>query len=242
MYNTASDNGSHKPKPALMPNCPFCGNYNTVVVAECKDRGSHYCAKGCGRWFTPVKVEPELTPNCPMCGQHDTVKVSEEPNRNHGSHFCGMRFPDMTTKGCGVWFTPVNENAKQADAALDAVIASKLLSNAYPCTVGDAQTQPVNPFQTLDYGFLQAMDEVGILGEAKYGNESMAAKFRRGDFRRTDRTTDTAMVTHGQDHFEEFFQQTPHDHFGTRKHQLAAAAFNAMMLYIFFMADCKREL
>jgi len=41
------------------------------------------------------------------------------------------------------------------------------------------------------------------------------------------------IANHSWNHFAEYLAGLPHDHFHTRKHQLAAVAFNAMMEFYF---------
>lgn len=43
-------------EPAVMPNCPVCGEHGSVFDSHIPERGSHFCAStsyGCGDWFTP---------------------------------------------------------------------------------------------------------------------------------------------------------------------------------------------
>jgi hypothetical protein len=84
-------------------------------------------------------------------------------------------------------------------------------------------------YRTLSAAFLKAMDDIGIYGEEKYGDQSIVAKFKRGDLSRSDRTKAREIGNHVNNHFQEYLDGVLHDKFKTRKHQLAAAAFNAMM-------------
>lgn len=147
-------------------------------------------------------------------------------------------------------FTSVTSNALAADATLDSlgnipgppapeldfVDCGKLTVNGPPV---ELSLQP--RYRTLNHEFLRLMDEIGIYGEEKYGEESIATKFKRGDFTRSHRTSDDQITDHAYNHLAEFDEGKPHDHFGTRKHQLAASAFNAMMKYIFFINECRKE-
>ena len=202
--------------------------------------------------------EQELMPNCPTCGQYETVGKSYAPYK--GSHFC-YNF----NGGCDKWFTPVNDNARRADETLDSLVdaavafpterSEELLSDIEPIAEeqqGEPEATPFDchcglastvlfPYRTLNPEFLRLMEEIGLYGAEKYGNESMDAKFKRGDFSRTERTTDKAITEHSINHLFDFDEGILHDHFGTRKHQLAASAFNSMMKYIFFINECKKE-
>ena len=119
-------------------------------------------------------------------------------------------------------------NAQMADATLDAVeYAKEWLDDKRERFSDVTKTTPT--YRTLSEAFLQLMDEIGSYGEEKYGEQSIAAKFRRGDFSRSDRTKAREIGNHVNNHFQEYLDGVLHDKFGTRKHQLAAAAFNAMM-------------
>jgi hypothetical protein len=84
--------------------------------------------------------------------------------------------------------------------------------------------------------FLEAMEDVGRYGEEKYRKNSFQSRAARGDTSRgplTGRTSSRAIKQHIEDHYQMHMDETPHDHFGTRRHQLAAVAFNAMMEFYF---------
>jgi len=84
-------------------------------------------------------------------------------------------------------------------------------------------------FPTLSYDFIECMGQIGDYGLQKYGDGSLAYKMKSGDFSRTSRTVRREIAKHANVHFEEYIDGILHDKFGTRKHQLAAAAFNPMM-------------
>lgn len=89
--------------------------------------------------------------------------------------------------------------------------------------------------------FLQAMDEIGRYGAEKYGENSFQARRKKGDASRyMPRVQSQELMTHASQHQNEYLSGTLHDHFKTRKHQLAAAAFNAMMEFHF--ANLKEEI
>lgn len=79
------------------------------------------------------------------------------------------------------------------------------------------------------------MNQIGEYGLDKYGDQSFEARSRRGDKSRGDlsRTTPEVIGEHAKAHFDMYLRGELHDKFGTRKHQLAAVAFNAMMEFYF---------
>ena len=83
--------------------------------------------------------------------------------------------------------------------------------------------------------FLEAMNDIGRYGHEKYGEFSFHHRATLGDTSRGDhpRTTPEAIARHARQHFEMHLARIPHDHFQTRRHQLAAVAFNAMMEFYF---------
>ena len=89
--------------------------------------------------------------------------------------------------------------------------------------------------------FLEAMADIGRYGFEKYGDQSFQARRATGDNSRgpLDRCKSLQVCLHGQDHFHAYLQGTLHDHFDTLKHQLAAAAFNAMMEFYFADLDTR---
>jgi hypothetical protein len=90
----------------------------------------------------------------------------------------------------------------------------------------------------LNASFLRAMNDIGLYGFQKYGEKSFQFRQKSGDRSRGEgaiaaRTSPEAIAAHAREHFEMHLRGELHDHFGTRKHQLAAAAFNAMMEFYF---------
>lgn len=83
--------------------------------------------------------------------------------------------------------------------------------------------------------FIEAMEDIGRYGHAKYGAASFQARRLSGDVSRGGlaRTQPSAIACHAAEHFRAYLRGELHDHFGTHKHQLAAVAFNAMMEYHF---------
>lgn len=91
--------------------------------------------------------------------------------------------------------------------------------------------------------FLKAMDDIGRYGSEKYGVESFQHRRLAGDHSRGSlaRTTPLAIAQHARQHFSMHLAGQIHDHFGTRRHQLAAVAFNAMMEFYFAGLDGEIE-
>lgn len=96
-----------------------------------------------------------------------------------------------------------------------------------------------HPFLIED--FLAAMNDIGRYGFEKYADRSFQARRERGDHSRGDmeRTEPKVIQRHASEHFESYMRGEVHDHFGSRKHQLAAVAYNAMME--FYFADLASE-
>lgn len=98
-------------------------------------------------------------------------------------------------------------------------------------------------FNHLVPEFLKAMDDIGRYGAEKYGVESFQHRRSIGDRSRGSlaRTEPEAIAEHAAAHFRMHLQALPHDHFHTRRHQLAASAFNAMMEFYFAGLDGETE-
>jgi hypothetical protein len=87
----------------------------------------------------------------------------------------------------------------------------------------------------LSEKFLAAMNDIGAYGHAKYGEESFDHRRKNGDTSRgtLERTRPKAIAAHAKKHFDMHLRGELHDHFQTRRHQLAAVAFNSMMEFYF---------
>ena len=87
----------------------------------------------------------------------------------------------------------------------------------------------------LIHEFLQAMDDIGAYGEEKYKFQSFQQRRLRGDKSRgtANRCSTSEIGEHVREHYRQYMARVPHDHFKTRKHQLAAAAFNCLMEFYF---------
>lgn len=92
--------------------------------------------------------------------------------------------------------------------------------------------------------FLQAMEDIGQHGHTKYG--SIPGSFtndRLNDIRerRIERVEQSVILNHTKDHVYAYKAGERHDHFHTRRHQLAAAAFNLMMEFYYARLDKEVE-
>jgi anthranilate phosphoribosyltransferase len=81
--------------------------------------------------------------------------------------------------------------------------------------------------------FLKAMDEIGQYGHEKYKDKSFQEQRLRGDRSRIKRCDPKEIASHASAHYASYLRGELHDHFHTRKHQLAAVAFNAMMEFYY---------
>ena len=84
-------------------------------------------------------------------------------------------------------------------------------------------------FEFLNTDFLQLVEDVMRYGQEKYGSSALnPAKppARRPD---RERCTRSGLLQHASGHEALYARGVPHDHFGTREHQLAAAVANLMI-------------
>ena len=100
-----------------------------------------------------------------------------------------------------------------------------------------AQLDPT--YETLVKGFLEAMNDIGLYGKKKYPDTCFEKQVAEGQpaERKIDRVSQCQLHHHARQHIYAYGYKIPHDHFGTRKHQLAAAAFNLMMEYYYAQLD-----
>jgi hypothetical protein len=98
--------------------------------------------------------------------------------------------------------------------------------------VSEAVDTVETPF--LSPAFIEAMNELGEYAHQKHGEDNLL-EWR--DRRRPGRHSMEAIADHAKAHFEEYLVGIPHDYFKTRRHQLAAVAFNAMMEFHFAGLD-----
>lgn len=84
--------------------------------------------------------------------------------------------------------------------------------------------EPVNYLWTgLNWDFLRLLAQIAKYADAKYKSYAQYTNARLEG--------DKDPINHAIEHLTEFMAGAPHDHFGTREHQLAAAAYNIMMKY-----------
>ena len=88
-------------------------------------------------------------------------------------------------------------------------------------------------YEFLNEDFLTLMNDIGCLGHEKFGDDIATFTARKLGAR----WESEAVYDHARDHFEAYMSHIPHDHFGTAKHQLAAAAFNCMLEFIFSQGE-----
>jgi hypothetical protein len=91
--------------------------------------------------------------------------------------------------------------------------------------------------------FLKAMDDIGRYGFKKHGEHSFQAHRKRGDRDREglSRLSAAGFHHHAIEHLNAYLRGEPHDHFHSRRHQLAAAAFNVMMEFYFAGLEDERR-
>ena len=89
----------------------------------------------------------------------------------------------------------------------------------------------------LKESFIKAMNDVGRHGYEKYGDHIASVTSRKPG----PRWSSQGQAEHAREHFSQYLLDEPHDHFGTRKHQLAAVAFNAMMEYCYAGLESEEE-
>jgi hypothetical protein len=87
----------------------------------------------------------------------------------------------------------------------------------------------------LDEDFLELMNDIGRLGHETLGADAVEVSGDRT--RRIPRHQKDANILHVYRHITEYADGIKHDHFGTLKHQLAAAAFNCLMEYYFSQGE-----
>lgn len=90
-------------------------------------------------------------------------------------------------------------------------------------------------YEQLDSAFLETMNDIGRYGFEKYGDASFQFGRKTGNRERGEgpRKSSAGIIQHAKEHGDMYLRNELHDHFKTRKHQLAAIAFNAMMEFYF---------
>lgn len=99
--------------------------------------------------------------------------------------------------------------------------------------INELEAQP--SFEFLNVKFVETMQEIGRYGFEKYGEDSFESRQKRGDRSRGEspRYRPYNIAEHAGDHFDMYLRNILHDKFNTRRHQLAAVAFNAMLEFHF---------
>lgn len=93
-------------------------------------------------------------------------------------------------------------------------------------------------FPTLDFDYISGMNEIGVYGKEKYGDQSFDVKRKSGNLTRDmNRVSAPVIAAHAYDHLVQANSGIKHDKFGTIEHQHYAAGFNAMMENIFWKAE-----
>lgn len=99
----------------------------------------------------------------------------------------------------------------------------------------------INEYVTLVPSFLKLMNEIGLYGREKYGDQSFDVKAKNGTLTRSmERVQPEEIAKHCANHVYDGAFKKPHDHFGDSTYNLAAAAFNAMMEYVYQQAEAKQ--
>lgn len=81
--------------------------------------------------------------------------------------------------------------------------------------------------QTLDVDFLKTMSEIGALGLKKHGDHHYQTV--------SERPLGRNMIEHINGHLKSYTESRPHDDLVEQRYHLAAAAFNCMMEYYWFV-------
>ena len=90
---------------------------------------------------------------------------------------------------------------------------------------------PPESYEFLNPDFLDLMNEIGRLGHEKFGADAFEVA---GDEKRViPRHRKAEIMFHAREHTHDYEAGLPHDKLGTVRAHLAAAAFNAMLEFIF---------
>jgi hypothetical protein len=90
-------------------------------------------------------------------------------------------------------------------------------------------------YEFLDSDFLELMNDIGRYGAEKYKDVDFRHNADRS--RKLPRQQTEQILRHAHQHALDYENGILHDHFGTRKHQLAAAAFNLLMEFYFSQGE-----
>jgi hypothetical protein len=90
------------------------------------------------------------------------------------------------------------------------------------------------PFPFLHSDFLALMNDIGRLGHEKFGADAFEVA---GGERKIERHQTWSIMCHARYHLCDYEEGTLHDKLGTIQAHLAAAAFNAMIEFIFSQGE-----
>ena len=97
------------------------------------------------------------------------------------------------------------------------------------------------PYEFLDPNFLQLMNDIGRIGHEKFGADAIEVSAgpnpAAGSKRQIKRHEKREIMFHAREHTHDYEAGDPHDKLGTLQAHLAAAAFNAMLEYIFSQGE-----
>lgn len=92
--------------------------------------------------------------------------------------------------------------------------------------MSDVKREPVDfRYDALNWEFIKAMAQIARYAETKYGSPEQYTKARL--------TGEKGPLNHIAEHLRAYLAGEEHDHFQTRKHQLAAIAYNASMEFLY---------
>src|SRR5690242_17909092 len=159
--------------------CPFCRKDDQVEKTQFPERGQHYCRR-CYEWFNDC---------CPLSDRPVKVEDLESITKAIKSHTYHATRDNLAGK---TYIAATREEsqamvyAKQADATLDSLAAPSDAEQgkyfAFPA-VDDTwfRAEFERRFPSLNYQFIETMEEVGGLGRQKYGDNCIEARIKRGD-------------------------------------------------------------
>jgi hypothetical protein len=90
------------------------------------------------------------------------------------------------------------------------------------------------PLPFLHNDFLTLMNDIGRLGHEQFGTDSFEVN---GPQRKIPRHRKGEIIYHARGHLTNYLLGVPHDKLGTLQGHLAAAAFNAMLEFIFSQGE-----
>jgi hypothetical protein len=85
-------------------------------------------------------------------------------------------------------------------------------------------------YEFLNENFLTLMNDIGRIGHERFGADAIEVT---GGKRQIERHQKDAILVHAAEHLVDYKLGIPHDKLGTLQAQLAAAAFNCMLEFVF---------